>query len=168
MRLLPEIISGCFAERGSTSRQSQLIRRFTRRHPGVGRRALESGHPGFISTRPATSCQSPVINHRCAERKADRNPCTSAKRHVRFGRGHRRVPGQNRLTHGSRLMPTARPPLMDASSGMSSDLRCNGRRSRRRCCGPPCRSKGVRSPQSSGSFPDRRWRVRFFPCAPPR
>jgi len=28
MRLLPEIISGCFAERGSTSRQSQLIRRF--------------------------------------------------------------------------------------------------------------------------------------------
>src|SRR5215469_10506348 len=28
MRLLLEIISGCFAERGSTSRQSQLIRRF--------------------------------------------------------------------------------------------------------------------------------------------
>ena len=58
--------------------------------------------------------------------------------------------------------------LMNSSSRTSSDLRCNGRRSRRICCGPPCRSKGVRSPRFSGSSPRRRSPVRFFPCPPQR
>jgi hypothetical protein len=68
------------------------------------------------------------------------------------------------------MRSTFRAPrlLMDAFARTSSDLRCNGWRSRRRCCGPLCRSKGVRSPRFSGSSPRRRWRVRSFPCPPPR
>jgi hypothetical protein len=70
--------------------------------------------------------------------------------------------------HGDHLIAGCEVLLMDAFARTSSDLRCNGWRSRRRCCGPPCRSRGVRSPRFSGSSPRRRWRVRSFPCPPPR
>jgi hypothetical protein len=67
-----------------------------------------------------------------------------------------------------RLIAAGAVLLMDAFARTSSGLRRNGSRSRRRCCGPPCRSKGVRSPRFSDSSPRRRWRVRSFPCPPPR
>src|ERR1700732_4909327 len=52
---------------------------------------------------------------------------------------------KGRATHGDHLIAGREVLLMDAFARTSSDLRCNGWRSRRRCCGPPCRSKGVRS-----------------------
>jgi len=56
---LPEIISRCFAEQGSTSRQSQLIRRFSPGHKQTETSRSKDGGKLFIETGRAPSIISP-------------------------------------------------------------------------------------------------------------
>jgi hypothetical protein len=126
-----------------------------------------------------SAARASLLYEGCGARLARRSP-TSCR--ARFGetRSQEREPGEQARQLSSSTAQRIKPSspllmiagrelrLMAASSRTPSDLRRNGWRNRRRCCGPPCRSRRVRSPRSAPSSPYRRWRVRSFPCRQPR